>query len=91
MKNGVDKEEMLKKEAVTASGLAYWVRTLEEEGVGYDKDIRRDIAIALLAEGFQRSGRLNGARTRDWLHRPLENMWRTDWMQYATRLRRGKS
>ena len=68
----MDREEMLKEETVTASGLAYWVRTLEEEGIGYDKGIRRDIAIALLAEGFQRSGHLNGARTRDWLHRPLE-------------------
>ena len=72
MKNGVDREEMLKKETVTASGLAYWVRTLEEEGIGYDKGIRRDIAIALLTQGFQSSGHLNGARTKDWLHRPLE-------------------
>ena len=45
---------------------------MEEEGIGYAENIRRDIAIALLAEGFQRSGHLNGAKTTDWLRRPLE-------------------
>ena len=47
MKNGVDRQEMLKLEGVNASGLAYWGRTLEEEGIGYNQDVRRDIAIAL--------------------------------------------
>ena len=72
MKNGVDRQEMFKLEGVTASGLAYWARTVEEEGIVYDENIRRDIAIALLAEGFQRSGHLNGTKTKYWLRRPLE-------------------
>ena len=72
MKNGVDRQEMFKRDGVTASELAYWARTLEEEGMGYDKDTGRDIAIALLAEGFQRSGHVSGARTKDWSRRPLE-------------------
>ena len=91
MKNGVDRQEMLKLEGVTASGLAYWARTLEDEGIGYDQDIRRDIAIALLAEGFQRSGHLNGAKTRDWSHRPLEEHVQDRLDAICTKLRKGKN
>ena len=72
MKSGVDKVEIRKNEAVSSSGLAYWVGTLEEEGLQYDTHIRREIAIAILVDGFQRIGHFNGARTKDWLKKSLE-------------------